>query len=191
MEHLSTEFWSSRYENEQTGWDLGAVSPPIKAYFDQIEDKSVKILIPGCGNGYEAEYLHRNGFTNVNVIDLVDYPLNKLLERNTDFPKEHIFVGDFFEHHGEYDFIVEQTLFCAINPQLRENYAKNVRRLLKDKGKLIGLLFDADFDGGPPYGGCKEEYLTYFKKYFSKVEMEPCYNSIPPRMGKELFIVVQ
>jgi len=191
MEHLSEGFWSKRYEDNKTGWDLGIISPPIKAYFDQIEDKNVKILIPGCGNGHEAEFLHQNGFNNVCVIDFAQEPLDKLMERNAEFPVEHIFVGDFFEHKGEYDIIVEQTLFCAINPQQRENYAKNVKRLLKPNGKLIGLLFNTDFDGGPPYGGCKKEYLTYFEKYFSTVSMEPCYNSIPPRMGKELFINVE
>lgn len=188
MEHLSERFWKERYDNNQTGWDLGEISPPIKAYFDQIEDKSIKILIPGCGNGHEAEFLHQNGFKNVNVIDFAEYPLNQLRERNPNFPKEHVFTGDFFEHEGEYDLIVEQTLFCAINPEMRADYAKNIKRLLKPSGKLIGLLFDTEFDGGPPYGGCKNEYVTYFEKYFSNVSMESCYNSIPPRMGKELFI---
>ena len=190
MKHLSKEFWSSRYENNQTGWDLGTVSPPIKAYFDQVEDKTVKILIPGCGNGHEAEYLHKSGFKNVNVIDLVAQPLDNLLKRNSDFPKEHVHVGDFFEHEGKYDYIIEQTLFCAINPAFREKYAENARRLLKKGGKLVGLLFDTEFESGPPYGGCKQEYLTYFEKYFPHVTMESCYNSIPPRMGKELFIQI-
>ncbi len=190
MEHLSREFWSKRYADHQTGWDLGAVSPPIKTYFEQIDDKSLQILIPGCGNGYEAEYLHHLGFENVHVLDFASEPLKKLKERVPSFPDEHIFVGDFFEHQGKYDIIVEQTLFCAIHPSQREAYAKNVKRLLKDRGKLVGLLFDTEFDGGPPYGGCKEEYMTYFNKYFSKVSMGRCYNSIPPRMGKELFVLI-
>ncbi|HIC33088.1 MAG TPA: SAM-dependent methyltransferase, partial [Flavobacteriaceae bacterium] len=67
---LSEEFWDNRYKNEDTGWDLGEVSPPLKAYFDQLQDKNLKILIPGGGNSHEAEYLYNQGFTNVFVVDV-------------------------------------------------------------------------------------------------------------------------
>ena len=45
--NLDAEFWENRYRNQETGWDLGTVSPPLKAYIDQLEDKDVAILIPG------------------------------------------------------------------------------------------------------------------------------------------------
>jgi hypothetical protein len=47
--------------SNETGWDLGQVSPPLKAYIDQLTDKNLRILIPGCGNSYEAEYLLEKG----------------------------------------------------------------------------------------------------------------------------------
>ncbi len=187
MEHLSKEFWASRYVDGTTGWDLGEVSPPIKEYIDQLTDKTVRILIPGCGNGYEAEYLWNQGFGNVHVIDLAKEPLNNLKERCSEIPMEQLHQGDFFEHSGEYDIIFEQTMFCAIDPVLRQRYADKVHNLLKPGGKLVGVLFSRDFEGGPPYGGDKEEYLTYFSA-FSEVTMEPCHNSFAPRQGSELFI---
>lgn len=190
MEHLSEEFWSQRYEDNTTGWDLGEVSPPLKAYIDQLENKEPKILIPGCGNGYEAEYLWRQGFQNVHVVDLSNYPLQNLLDRCDNFPKAQLHHGDFFEHKGEYDLILEQTMFCAIDPKLRQSYANHVFNLLKSGGKLVGVLFGRDFDGGPPYGGCEEEYITYFSQ-FSRINMEPCYNSTEPRRGSELFLRIQ
>lgn len=187
MEHLSEEFWSQRYENSTTGWDLGEVSPPLKAYVDQLENKDLRILIPGCGNGYEAEYLWNQGFRNTHVIDLAKAPLNNLKSRCPGFPENHLHQGDFFGHTGEYDLILEQTMFCAIDPTLRQNYADKVYDLLNGNGKLVGVLFARDFDGGPPYGGTKTEYNGYFEA-FSSVSMEPCYNSIAPRQGSELFI---
>lgn len=190
MKHLSKDFWKSRYENDTTGWDLGTVSPPIKAYFDQVEDKSLRILIPGCGNGHEAEYLFNQGFKNVHVIDLAEDPLENLKSRIPSFPKDQAHVGDFFEHKGEYDLIVEQTMFCAIDPNLRSKYASKVYELLSKSGKLVGLMFDKEFDNGPPYGGNKEEYLNYFKN-FSSITMESCYNSVEPRLGDELFVIIQ
>lgn len=190
MEHLSKNFWKERYVTETTGWDLGIISRPIKAYFDQVDDKSIRILIPGCGNGYEAEYLFNQGFKSVHVIDLTEEPLANLKSRVPSFPDNQMHVGDFFDHQGQYDVIVEQTMFCAIDPNLRSKYADKVHELLSEKGKLIGVMFDREFDGGPPYGGSKDEYLNYFKQ-FSSVEMDACYNSVVPRQGHELFVRIR
>lgn len=191
MEHLSEGFWTDRYLNNQTGWDLGEVSPPLKAYFDQLNDKSLRILIPGCGNAYEAEYLFKNGFTNVHVIDLSQEPLNGLANRIPEFPQDHMHCGDFFEHEGEYDLIIEQTMFCAIDPKLRTEYAKKAASLLSEKGKLVGVLFNTSFEGGPPYGGSIDEYFSYFDPYFSTIHMEECYNSVGPRADREVFMILR
>ena len=53
-------YWENRYVDATAVWDIGYVSPPLKEYFDQLTDKQLKILIPGGGNGYEAEYLFQN-----------------------------------------------------------------------------------------------------------------------------------
>lgn len=188
MENLSEDFWTERYTSQNTGWDIGYVSTPIKEYVDQLNDKSIRILIPGCGNGYEAEYLHKEGFTNVHILDLSSEPLKAFQNRITDFPEGHIHKGDFFTHEGEYDLILEQTMFCAIDPSLRAKYAEVVDRLLVSGGKLVGLLFDFPLESGPPFGGDEEEYLSYFEPYFSEIHMERCHNSIAPRQGRELFI---
>jgi thiopurine S-methyltransferase len=63
--------------------------------------------------------------------------------------------------------------------------------MLNDGGKLVGLLFDRDFQDGPPFGGNKEEYLNYFSPLFNIKIFEKCYNSIEPRMGSELFIILE
>ena len=187
MGKLSSEFWSDRYQSRQTGWDLGQVSPPLKAYFDQLEDKNLRILIPGCGNGYEAEYLWNAGFKNVHVVDLAKEPLQNLKERCPGIPDSSLHQGDFFDHNNSYDLIIEQTMFCAIDPSLREKYAQKVKELLVDGGKLVGVMFNREFEGGPPFGGSKEEYLNTFND-FSDLNMEECYNSIEPRQGSELFV---
>lgn len=188
MENLSKEYWSERYQMNQTGWDLGDIAPPIKAYIDQLEDKSLTILIPGCGNGHEGSYLFEKGFDNVHLLDFAEEPLRAFKQRNPLFPAENLHNEDFFKHHGQYDLIIEQTLFCAIDPSLRLKYAEKLNSLLKENGKVVGVLFNRDFQGGPPFGGSKEEYTTYFNPNFSTVKMEECYNSISPRKGTELFI---
>ena len=54
---LSGSVWDKRYQVDDIGWDLGDVSPPLKAYFDQLENKNLRILIPGGGNSYQGEVL--------------------------------------------------------------------------------------------------------------------------------------
>lgn len=188
MIQLDKNYWSDRYSKSETGWDLGAISTPIKEYIDQLTDKNLKILIPGCGFGYEAEYLFKNGFPNVHVLDFAQEPLDHFLLRNPEFPKNQLHQDDFFAHIGEYDLIIEQTLFCAIDPKLRKDYAKKISQLLSKNGKLVGVLFNREFESGPPFGGSKLEYESYFSPYFTQMNMEECYNSIPPRKGSELFI---
>lgn len=186
---LDREFWHARYATGDTGWDLGAPSTPLKEYLDQLTDKGLRILIPGGGRAYEAEYAHRLGFSNVFVIDLSDAPLRDLLARCPDFPRAHFIVGDFFAHQDRYDLILEQTFFCALDPALRERYVEHMHRLLRPGGKLVGLLFnDALNSDRPPFGGFCDDYLPLFRRWFPDVTMEPCRNSIAPRAGRELWL---
>ncbi len=186
---LDDRFWEERYRTGQIGWDIGAPSTPLKEYIDQLEDKTVRILIPGGGHAYEAEYAHRLGSRNVFVIDLTDAPFKELLERCPDFPVDHLIVGDFFAHEGKYDLILEQTFFCALDPALRERYVQHMYHLLNPGGSLVGVLFDDPLNTDqPPFGGSKTIYEPLFRKHFKDLSMEPCSNSIGPRNGRELWL---
>lgn len=183
------KYWRQLYIEGRTRWDLGDATPPLKEYFDQLKDKYVKILIPGAGNAYEAEYLYKSGFKNVFVLDWAEEPLENLKKRFSDFPVKNLLCEDFFSHKGKYDLIIEYVFFCAIHPSLRNAYAKKVFELLKPNGKFVGILFNDPLAGedGPPYGGTREEYIGYFSPYFNIMIYENAYNSIKPREGRELF----
>ncbi len=186
------EFWKSRYDTNQIGWDVGTITTPLKEYIDQLEDKNLKILIPGAGNSHEAEYLHHKGFTNIFVIDLVKTPLNNLAKRMPDFPKNNLLHGNFFALNDTYDLIIEQTFYCAIQPHLRDNYVTKMAELLSVHGKIAGVLFQFPLtEQGPPFGGSKEEYQNRFSKLFHIKTLETSYNSIKPRKGMELFAIFE
>jgi len=187
---IDNKYWQNRYENKETGWDIGKISTPLKEYIDQLTDKSISILIPGCGNAHEASYLWEQGFKNIFLVDYAEAPLNHFAASHPAFPKEQLIHKDFFEFEGQYDLILEQTFFCALDPQLRAKYVAKMHSLLKPEGKLVGLLFNCIFEKeGPPFGGRIEEYQTFFDKFFEIKTMEPCYNSIAPRKNNELFII--
>ncbi len=183
------DYWNNRYAENLTVWDLGEVSPPLKAYFDQVTNKHLSLLIPGCGNGYEAEYLLQQGFDNVTVIDIAPLAVEQMQKRFANYQGINIIFGDFFELKAEYDLIVEQTFFCAIDPSLRPKYVQKMYELLAPKGKLVGLLFDIQFEKeGPPFGGSKEEFIELFSEKFQFNIFEDAYNSVKPRSGSEVFI---
>ena len=186
---LNKNFWDLRYQNNEIGWDIGYISTPLKKYIDQLTDKNIKILIPGGGNSYEAEYLHNLGFKNVFVVDISPTALTNLKNRVPDFPKNHLINIDFFKLNNSFDLILEQTFFCALTPKLRDNYVLKMNQILRPNGKLVGLLFNIPLNKDrPPFGGTKKEYLSYFKNYFKIEIMELSYNSISERTNNELFI---
>lgn len=185
------EYWNQKYINAKTGWDIGYVSTPLKEYIDQLNNKELKILIPGCGNAYEAEYLVSKGFKNVFLIDWSETALDNFKKRAHEIPDSHLFCEDFFKHEEKYDLIIEQTFFCSLDPAERANYAKKMHGLLNNKGKLAGLLFnDRLNDDVPPFGGSMEEYVKFFEPYFYFKVYETAYNSIKPREGREIFIIL-
>ncbi len=184
-------YWSKRYKENNTGWDIGYPSTPIKTYVDQLENKTIRILIPGAGNAYEAEYLFNNGFQNVYVLDISPMPLKALKTRVPDFPENQLIQDDFFDFNESFDLILEQTFFCSFEPsrENRSNYAKKMHELLRPGGKLVGLWFDHPLteDAKRPFGGTQKEYESYLSPYFEIKIFEKCRNSIKPRMGFELF----
>lgn len=182
-------YWEERYQNQQTEWDLGRVSPPIQHYVDQLTNKYITVLIPGGGNSYEAEYLYTNGFESVFVADIALAPLQNLKKRCSAFPDHQLLHQNFFEINQTFDLIIEQTFFCALNPVLRPEYVQQCLKLLNPGGKLVGVLFDCIFSSaGPPFGGDRNEYRQYVEPYFDFIHFETCYNSVKPRLGRELFI---
>ncbi len=192
MDITKKEYWDNKYIIKQTGWDAGGITAPLKEYIDSLSEKNIKILIPGCGNAYEAEYLWNNGFHNVFLLDISEEAIKNFKNRMPHIPDNHLIIEDFFEHKGNYDLILEQTFFCAIPINSRNNYARKINELLNPNGILAGVLFDCFFEKeGPPFGGDSDEYMEYFSPYFEFIKFERCRNSIKPRAGRELFIILR
>jgi SAM-dependent methyltransferase len=192
MDTLSQAYWEERYQNDDTAWDTGSITPPIKQYIDQLKDNSMRILVPGAGNGHEFTYLSEKGFNNARVLDIAETPLKNIGARLPHLDPERLIHGDFFEHQGTYDLIIEQTFFCALPPALRQNYVTKMHSLLAPGGKLAGLLFDFELtEQGPPFGGSREEYLDLFAPLFTINMLHRAYNSIKRREDKELFFIFE
>jgi hypothetical protein len=187
---LDKNFWDKQWQSKQTAWDIGYASTPIVNYFKTLPNKNYNILIVGCGNAYEAEYLLSNGFGNITIIDIAPTVVSQLLLKFEKYIGKElsIIAGDFFMHSGRYDIIIEQTFFCALNPNLRTAYKDKMYELLNKDGIIAGLLFNREFEQNPPFGGSKSEYELLFQEKFLIQKMEECTQSIPQRAGTELWI---
>lgn len=185
---FNAKYWAERYKTNPS-WDTGAPTPPLMAFFDTLPDKNISILIPGCGNAYEARYLLELGFTNITLLDIVPEIVKKLsLAYQIHGNKIKIICEDFFTHQKKYDLIVEQTFFCALHPDLRKDYVNTMHGLLNPGGCLAGLLFTKEFESTePPFGGTMSLYTDLFSPLFKIAEMRPAENSIKPRIGAECF----
>ena len=189
---LNKNYWEDRYLKQEAGWNAKSITTPLKAYIDQLNAQDIRILVPGLGHGHELLYLHRKGFQYSVGLDFTDVALKETAKEHRDFPVNKVILGDFFDHKGTYDLILEQTFFCSLPVEKREAYVRKMYELLQPQGKLVGLLFDTVFEhSAPPYGGNKAEYLALFEPYFTVEVMERAFNSIKPRQNRELFIILK
>lgn len=183
------QYWNKRWLDQNTSWDVGYASPALCQYIDQISNRQASILIPGCGNAYEASYLLNKGFTDITLLEIAPAAAQQLKLKFRTVPEIKVLEEDFFKHQKQYDFIIEQTFFCAIPPSLRTAFITQINNLLQPNGIYFGLLFGKEFEKeGPPFGGNLENYREIFTPVFSSCSIKACLQSIEPRAGSELFI---
>ncbi|MCB0705220.1 MAG: SAM-dependent methyltransferase [Saprospiraceae bacterium] len=188
---LNPEYWNARYQKQDIPWDMGSPSPSLVYLADTYIPKDARILIPGAGLAHEANYLHQNGYTQIFVCDWAAAAIQAVREFIPGIPDSNLLHSDFFELEMEFDFMLEQTFFCAIDRGLREAYVKKVHSLLAPGGQIGGLLFGVEMPGeGPPFGGSKSEYEKLFTPYFDIRLMEVSAYSIKPRAGSELLFLM-
>ena len=69
------------------------------------------------------------------------------------------------EYQNKFNYIIEQTCFCAIHPSRRQEYERLVKKLLKPDGLLIGLWFPLDKkldEGGLPTVPLSKSWKIHF-----------------------------
>jgi len=190
----SSKFWENIYLAGDTGWDLGGPTPVFQKLSETMSPG--KICILGCGKGYDAIEFSQKGFevTAVDFSKTAVYSLKTLaLAKNV---AVNVIQDNIFslipKYRNSFDYILEQTCFCAINPNRRIEYEKLVYSLLKYSGKLIGLWFPLDKsleEGGPPYGTKVDEVKSIFSNPW-KIEVDKFSKlSIKSRKEREKLII--
>jgi methyl halide transferase len=192
-----SEWWDHLYRSSTTPWDLGVWAPPFRTFLDSpYALPPGKLLVPGCGSGYDCLLFLSRGF-EVTGLDFSESAIRIAMEKFQDTgllgTKGYLLHRDLFDIHeyaGYFDYVLEHTCFCAIHPSRRRSYSLVVKDLLKPGGKLIALWWLLDHKGGPPYAASKDEIFDLFSENF-RIELayEPA-DSIPDRKGRELFTLM-
>jgi SAM-dependent methyltransferase len=166
--------WNSAYENEDTPWDKGEAAPPLREF---LSTHSVcgRVLVPGCGLGHDVRLLAEQG---AEVIGM-DIALGAVRKAST-LPKrstELYVVGDFLNlpsvHYRQFDWLVEHTCLCAIDPAERAAYMQSVALALKPGGSFLAIFYRvvADYTGeGPPHPISEADIEALFGTEFETLE---------------------
>ncbi len=197
------DFWEERYIANNTPWDIGETAPAFVKYFCRGlsgQASTLKIAVLGCGRGHDAFYLANINNSEVCGFDFSESAItycNEIKEKNN-LKNISFHKVDFFNLIKEakwgnyFDYVIEHTSFCAIDPTRREEYIDLINYFLKRGGKLVGLFFIRPIKlGGPPFGSKKEELRKYLQKDFTEVEElhhEACPHTFT---GKEYFGVFE
>lgn len=184
------DFWEDRYQTGGDRWDLGQPAPPFVDWLNSdYAPAPGRAIVLGCGRGYDALLFAQHGFEVVGI-DFAPAAIAAATASagakglNAKFLQRDIFdlVPEFSR---QFDYVVEHTCFCAIDPTLRPAYVALVSQLLKPSGALLGIFFTHTRPGGPPYGSTPQDIEQLFRDRFEIQTLVPVACSIPARQGEE------
>lgn len=165
--------WESRYRTGDMPWEKGAPAPGLIDFLAaHPELPRGRVAIPGCGTGHDVRAWAQAGF------EAWGYDISpsaiRLCEQATagsGLPAT-FQTGNFLADtpQDRFDWLFEHTLFCAINPQQREDYVQAALRWMKPEGQFLAIYYLIPDVEGPPFGATQEEVLD---------RLSPILNGLP------------
>ena len=144
------DFFDNRYAAGKMPWDFGGVPDSLKVFLAKHPGPG-RVLIPGCGSGYEIEAFASRGW---DVIGLDFSTVAVARARRLLGPlADKVHQGDFFDFplgEGEFSIIYERTFLCTLVPEHWTRYARRIARLTARSGILCGFFFLGPEDEPPP-----------------------------------------
>jgi len=185
LDSTHPDFWNGRYVAGKTPWDFGGVPAALKSFLAR-SSASGRVLIPGCGSGYEVQAFHEAGY-DVTAIDFSPAAVDQARKVLGALAKK-VILGDFFTHdfgRNSFDLIYERTFLCSMPPSRWPDYTNRMASLLSPGGKLIGLFFYGQQQSGPPYPLTDQQADQLFQRHFRLLRSELVTDSLPLFRGME------
>ena len=190
------EFWEEIYQGGRAGWDLGGPTPAFLRLLESGLLPPGKMLVTCAGRGHDARAFARHGF-RVDAVEFAAEPVRDMQALADPDAPVRVVQSDLFtlshELNGQYDYVLEYTCYCAINPARRPEYADLISRLLKPQGILIALIFPTTAKpGGPPFYAPVSQVLELFQsRGFKVLRQETPGDSVPQRKDSEELLIMQ
>jgi SAM-dependent methyltransferase len=188
--------WDENYEQGTDGWDLGGPTPVFKRLISSRQLIPGRMIVLGAGRGYDAREFARHGF-QVTAVDFASQAVEEMHRLASPEAPVEILQYDIFtlpdSLNDSFDYVLEYTCFCAIDPKRRAEYADLVTRLLKLNGIYIDLAFPLDGrKGGPPFAVSVKEVLDLFQaRGFKLISRDKPVDSVKSRRHAEELLLFQ
>ena len=182
------EFWDTRFRDGVTPWDAGRVPPKLENWLDRLPPKK-RILVPGCGTGYEVRLFAERGH-DVLGIDFSDAAI-EAAQRELGSLSSRVRKADFFALEGEFDLVYERAFLCALPRARWPDWARRMAELVRPGGELAGFYYLDDNQRGPPFGVSRQGLRELLERSFELTADEPVPpgESIPVFRQKEIWQV--
>lgn len=184
-------FWDVRYAAATTPWDAGGIPLALQGFASSMTG-SPRVLIPGCGSGYEVGYLFDRGW-DVLAIDFSVAAIaaaRRVLGDRASALREADFFG-FADDDVPFDIVYERALLCALPPRLWPAYAARVAHLVRPGGLLAGFFFFDETATGPPFGTSPSALAALLADRFALIADDAVSDSLPVFAGRERWQVWQ
>jgi SAM-dependent methyltransferase len=190
------EFWEEIYRAGDAHWDVGGPTP-VFARLAETEPWLVPgaMLVFGAGRGHDAVAFARRGF-DVTAVDFAPSAIAAIQESAHEAGvRLQAIEADLFDlsdrFHEHFDYVLEYTCFCAIDPSRRAEYLRLVAGVLRPGGRLLALLFPSEpREGGPPFRVTLGDLISNLPPDLTLARSEEPADSIKPRMGRETLAIV-
>ncbi len=191
---VGEKMWGDAYQQNDTPWDQNREHPSLPEVLPQLKLIKAKVLVLGSGRGHDAAFLANAG----HLVTAVDFSAEAIAGANELYGQVEnltIVKGDAFKlpenWTNRFDLIFEHTCYCAIPTDRRNELVKVWRKLLTPQGRLLGVFFANETQGGPPFGGSEWEVKERLRKNFSFMYWTRWRRSSEKRKGKELVVFAQ
>ena len=182
-----TQFWVKRWEVGKLPWDLGGIPPDLASFLTRTQASPTRVLIPGCGSGYEVRAFHEAGH-DVTALDF-SAPAVAHARKVLGPLGEKVVQGNFFKHGfngSRFGLVYERGFLCSLPPVRWPDYALRLADLLTPGGRLVGLFLYGQEPEPPPFPLTEDTAAGLLGRSFRLVSSSPAAaESVPVYQGME------
>jgi SAM-dependent methyltransferase len=189
--------WEAAWQEGRTHWDEGASPPALTRLLRERAFPPGRVLVPGCGAGYDLITLAATGrpAVGLDVAPSARARFEQLRgEHGVAASDATLLVQDFFEYEPDrpFDIVWDYTFLCAIEPAQRSAWAEHMHTLVRPGGTIFTLLFPLEpihsDPNRPPYPIPLDAVRPVVSPWLDEVEVRDVEESHPSRRGNELLV---